>query len=48
MPKTKARDIVLAPVEVFKNAVQKVLSNSKQPSDKQLTYFEDEVGGQNA
>jgi len=41
MPKTKpAKNIALAPVEIFKNAVQKVLSNSKRQSDEQLAAFQ--------
>jgi hypothetical protein len=41
MPKTKpAKDIVLAPVAVFKNAVKTILSNSKQKSDAQLSEMQ--------
>jgi transposase-like protein len=41
MPKNNsAKDIVLAPVGVFKDAVKAVLSSSKQKSDKQLAEFQ--------
>ena len=41
MPKTKpAKDMVLAPVGVFKDAVKAVLSNSKKKSDEQLAEFQ--------
>jgi hypothetical protein len=41
MPKLKlAKDIPLVSVDVFKNAVRNVLTNSKQDSDKQLEEFQ--------
>ena len=41
MPKTKpAKDIVLAPVGVFKDAVKTILSNSKKKSDEQLAEIQ--------
>jgi len=37
MSKTKpTKDVVLAPIGVFKNAVKTILSNSKKKSDEQL------------
>jgi hypothetical protein len=40
MPKTKqAKEIVLAPIGEFENAVKAVFSNSEQESDKQLAEF---------
>ena len=41
MPKTRpAKNIALAPVEVFKDAVKMILANSKQKSDEQLAAFQ--------
>ena len=41
MSKTKPiKDVALAPVGVFKDAVKTILSNSKKKSDEQLAEFQ--------
>jgi hypothetical protein len=41
MPKVRpAKDIALAPIGVFKTAVQKVFSNNKKQSDQQMAAFQ--------
>jgi hypothetical protein len=39
MSKTKAEEIALVPKPEFQDAVRKILSNSKQRSDKDLAKF---------
>jgi hypothetical protein len=40
MNKTKAEDVSLIPESGFRDAVKKILSNSKQKSDKDLAKFQ--------